>query len=124
MKEHILVVDDDLFLCHLLEKILTMNEFHVSVAHDGFEAVDQIKRNPPDLILMDFLMPNQNGYETLQWLKGDLLIEQVPVIMMGDNASEFVIQSFLDAGADGYIRKSNITSSKILLNKICAALSS
>ena len=70
-KPSILVVDDDPDCRNLLQQILEANDFQVQTAINGIDAIDKYKANPADLIIMDIVMPEKEGIETIMELKND-----------------------------------------------------
>jgi CheY-like chemotaxis protein len=80
--KQILVVDDDANLRHVLRHKLEQEGYSVILAANGFEALAQVQNHPPDLILLDLLMPAMDGYEVLMRLRGDLNMTDIPVIVI------------------------------------------
>jgi diguanylate cyclase (GGDEF)-like protein len=101
----VLVVDDDEDIARFIEMNLSFEGFEVLVAHDGFDARDQIARRKPDLVLLDVMMPRIDGVELCRRLRADPLTAGIPVIMLTAKglSSDKVVG--LTAGADDYIVK-------------------
>ncbi|MBP7687135.1 MAG: response regulator [Thermoflexales bacterium] len=78
----ILVVDDNVSLVRMLEGVLLRNDFEVIVAYDGEEALAKVKVQPPDLIVLDIVMPRLNGYEVCRRLHEDPATAVIPVILL------------------------------------------
>ena len=78
----ILVVDDNVSLVRMLEGVLLRNDFEVIVAYDGEEALAKVKAQPPDLIVLDIVMPRLNGYEVCRRLHEDSATAVIPVILL------------------------------------------
>jgi len=78
----ILVVDDNVSLVRMLEGVLLRNDFEVFVAYDGEEALAKVKAQPPDLIVLDIVMPRLNGYEVCRRLHEDAETAVIPVILL------------------------------------------
>lgn len=78
----ILVVDDNVSLVRMLEGVLLRNDFEVIVAYDGEEALAKVKVQPPDLIVLDIVMPRLNGYEVCRRLHEDPETAVIPVILL------------------------------------------
>lgn len=78
----ILVVDDNVSLVRMLEGVLLRNDFEVIVAYDGEEALAKVKAQPPDLIVLDIVMPRLNGYEVCRRLHEDPATAVIPVILL------------------------------------------
>jgi two-component system alkaline phosphatase synthesis response regulator PhoP len=81
-KKYILVVDDDPDLVESVSMKLESENFTVEKAYDGVEALDKIKEKQPDLVLLDVMMPNKNGYELCDELKGDEQYKDIVVVLL------------------------------------------
>ena len=77
----ILVVDDEQMNVELLENYLS-RDYDVSVAYDGDEALLIVDKDPPDIILLDIMMPKMNGYEVCNKLKNNPRTMGIPIIMV------------------------------------------
>lgn len=98
----ILIIDDDEELCELVNEFLTAEGFDVSAVHDGEAGLEQAKRDAPDMIVLDVMLPKKNGFDVLRELRKT---ESVPVIMLtakGDDTDRIV---GLEIGADDYLAK-------------------
>ena len=105
MAETILVVDDDLDILELLRMNLEPDGYEVRTASDGKQAVETATLDPPDLILLDVMMPHKDGFQVIEELKNIEETKTVPVILLtARGQTEDKIQG-LDAGADDYITK-------------------
>jgi PleD family two-component response regulator len=78
----ILIVDDTPVNLHLLSRMLVREGYHVRAALDGIQALESIYANPPDLILLDIMMPEMDGYETCIHLKQDEQTSDIPIIFI------------------------------------------
>ncbi len=103
MSEKILVVDDEQDIVKVLSKILELAGYEVISAYNGTEAVQHVKENNPDLVLLDYMMPDITGLEVLQQIKA--FSEEVYVIMVTGRGSEEVAASVMKAGASDYVIK-------------------
>jgi diguanylate cyclase len=101
----ILVVDDERDNRELLEIILTREGFLVETADSGEEALASVARQPPDLILLDVMMPGMNGYEVAAKIKGDLATKNVSVIMVTALSDRNARMRAETAGAEDYLTK-------------------
>jgi len=102
MKRKILVVDDTRNVQLLISDFLGSQDFEVLLASDGVEALDAYHAHSPDLILLDIMMPNMDGYQFITHLRKE---SDVPVIMITAKQQEADIIRGFDAGADDYITK-------------------
>lgn len=98
----ILVVDDDLNLCELVSLYLTREGFSVECVHDGEEAVTTALRSPPDLIVLDLMLPGKDGLEVCQEIRKH---HDTPLIMLTAKSDDVDRILGLEMGADDYIPK-------------------
>ena len=104
-KYRILIVDDHEDNIELLRARLEARGYTIDSAHDGQEALDQVARVIPDLILLDVMMPRMDGMEVVRRLKANKDLPFIPVLMQTAlDSTENKVEG-LDAGADGYITK-------------------
>ena len=82
MAETILVVDDDLDILELLKMNLEPEGYNVRTASDGDSAVQSARIDPPDLILLDVMMPHKNGFQVIEELKDIEETKSIPVILV------------------------------------------
>ena len=101
----ILVVEDQEEIASLLRFKLKNSGYDVALAENGKMALDMARANPPDLIIMDVMMPVMDGLVTLKNLKGDASLKSIPVIMLTAQSSEASVVNGLELGADDYITK-------------------
>jgi DNA-binding response OmpR family regulator len=113
----ILVVDDDERTQHMLGSMLRLEGYRVITASSGTEALEHFNHESPDLILLDIMMPEINGYDLCQRIRE---FSQVPIIMLTAKDSEQDTIDGLDVGADDYVTKPFL--SKELLARIRASL--
>lgn len=114
----ILVVDDDPLIIRMYEYKLKHDGYDVFLAFDGEKAIIEAKKERPDIILLDLMMPKMNGVETLKFLKKENDTKDIPVIVLtnlGDDPA--YIELTKEMGAVGYLVKAE-TSLKELVNKI------
>lgn len=99
---HILLVEDDLRLANLIAKFLGQNGFQVSMLHQGDAVVDFIKNTPPDLIILDVMLPNLDGFAVCRKIRSNYAH---PIIFLTAKDSDFDHVLGLEIGADDYIIK-------------------
>lgn len=104
-KPRILVADDDRRNRHLLEAVLVPEGYAVVCAEDGQETLDLVGEEPPDLILLDVMMPRLDGFETVQRLKRNPDTRTIPVVMVTALQSVEDRVRSIDAGADDFLSK-------------------
>ena len=105
LKSRILVVDDISKNLQVVGTILRNEGYHVMPATSGLQALERVSAQPPDLILLDLMMPEMDGLEVCSRLKADPLTRQIPVIFLtASNEMEHLMKGF-EAGAVDYITK-------------------
>ncbi len=105
MPARILVVDDLLPNIKLLEAKLKNEFYRVATAQSGAEALEKIKKEPPDVILLDVMMPEMDGFETCRRIKSDPISSDIPVIMVTALSDVEDRVHGLNAGADDFLTK-------------------
>lgn len=105
MAYKILVVDDEPHIVMMLEARLRKNGFEVLTAASGSEAMAQVKKDRPDLILLDVMMPAVSGLEVCRTLKENPATKAIPVILLTAKSTERDQTLGISAGADAYVTK-------------------
>ena len=113
-KSLILLAEDNKLLSSALKANLNSCGFSVITAFDGNETIDKMKKQKPDLLLLDILLPVKNGFEVLEEVKDDKEINSIPVIIMSNLGEEENMEKAKALGAKEYLVKSNFTMVEIL----------
>lgn len=98
----ILVVDDDPEMCQLLSTMLGIKDFHVETAYDGFDGMEKVQASEPDLVVLDVMMPDMDGWETCRRMKA---ISDVPVLFLTVRSDVSSVAQGFDVGGDDYVCK-------------------
>jgi two-component system, sensor histidine kinase and response regulator len=101
---YILAVDDTPDNLFLVQLALEQEGYKVKLAQDGYSALAEIRKSPPDLILLDVMMPGMSGYEVTQKIREDKSLPFIPIILI-TAFDELSMVKGLDVGADEFIRK-------------------
>ncbi len=104
-KPRILLIEDEPSLLKTVAKRLEMNGYAVSVARDGVEGLQRVRRDKPDLVVLDVMMPKLNGFEVCRMLKFDKTLKHIPVILFTALTQDNDERVGLACGADAYVRK-------------------
>ena len=114
MAKTILIIEDDRFLRELISRKLTQEKFNVSEAIDGEEGIKKIKKEKPDLILLDLILPGIDGFEVLSKAKKDPEISSIPVIILSNLGQKDDIEKGMKLGAVGYLIKAHFAPGEII----------
>ena len=101
----ILIVDDELDTLLQLKRALEMEDFKVIEAQDGIEALEKVRAETPDLILLDLMLPKIQGFEVCQRLKQDEATNFIPIIMLTAKSETYDKVEGIEIGADDYVTK-------------------
>jgi DNA-binding response OmpR family regulator len=105
MIKRILVADDEPTVCQLLELVLTTEGYEVLTAANGDELVRTAQEQKPDLLLVDVMMPQLDGYEAIRQLRNDTRTAHLPMIILTARANPSDLVTGFETGADDYITK-------------------
>ncbi|MBN8567809.1 MAG: response regulator [Flavobacteriales bacterium] len=101
----ILLVDDEPNIIMSLEYTFKKQNFEVFIARDGQEALDILKTEQPDVIILDIMMPNVDGYATIESIKKNEKLTHCKVIFLSAKNKESDIEKGMQLGADAYMTK-------------------
>lgn len=105
MSAHVMIVDDEATVRRLVQLNLERAGYRVSSAVDGFDALDRIQADRPDLVFLDITMPRLDGIELLRRLKANPDTQAIPVVMLTAKAQDQDHFEAERAGADRYLHK-------------------
>ena len=104
-KKRILLVDDELDLVETVRFSLELEGYDVLVSHNGEDALNQARKEKPDLILLDLMLPKLDGYKVCRLLKFDERYKHIPILMLTAKTQEKDKLLGKETGADEYITK-------------------
>ena len=110
----VLVVEDDDFLRGIITRRLTKEGFNVSEAIDGKQAVRKIKELKPDIVLLDLILPELDGFGVLSEIKHDPRSSSIPVIILSNLGQAEDVEKGLKLGAADFLIKANFTPAEIV----------
>jgi len=105
----ILLVEDDRFLRRACEVSLRQRGFVVTTAADGEEALRKVRAEPPDLILLDLLMPKMTGTEVLKALRAEEATREIRVLILSNSSREQDVEEIKTLGVSGYFVKADLS---------------
>ena len=105
MTHKVLIADDEPNIVISLEYLMKRAGYEVSIARDGQEAIDAIRRERPRLVLLDVMMPKKSGYDVCQELRADDALKDTLVLMLTAKGRDTDVDKGLGVGADAYMTK-------------------
>ncbi|MEM7335053.1 MAG: response regulator [Chloroflexota bacterium] len=106
-KKLVLIVDDEPMIRLLLNQLLQMDGYSVEEAKDGADAVGKAKTLKPDIIVMDYMMPQLDGISACKEINETPETSDVPIIMLSANSKPELVKQSQEAGAELFLDKSN-----------------
>ncbi len=110
----ILIIEDDKFLRDLMSQKLTKEGFSVKEALDGEEGLKMALEEPPDLVLLDLILPRIDGFGVLERIKKEQKLSHLPVLILSNLGQKEDVQRALSMGAQDFLIKSNFTLGEIV----------
>ncbi len=110
----ILLIEDDQFIRRICKNGLERSGFNVITAAEGKEGMKKAKEQNPDLILSDLVMPHRNGFETMEQIKKDKQLKDIPIIILSNLGQESDIQKIKELGAVDYLIKSDFKIKEVV----------
>lgn len=110
----VLIIDDDEILRDLLEKKLTRNGYEVQTAEDGEKGLKEIRKNRPDLVLLDIIMPNMGGFDVLKEMNKDEDLEDISVVIVSNSGQPVEIDKAKEMGVKDWVVKTEFDPEEVL----------
>ena len=113
-KTKILIIEDDTFIMDMYRTKFEMAGYKILMAEDGNKGIKMIKENKPDLVILDVIMPQIDGFEVLKTIKMDSNLKDIPVILLTNLGQKENIEDGLKLGADDYVIKAHFTPEEVV----------
>lgn len=113
-KKHILLAEDDEFIRRAYQVGLEKSGYEVSVTENGKTAMDFIRFNLPDLLLLDLMMPVKDGFSVLKEMNEEGFLEKIPVVVVSNLGQDSDIKSAIELGATDFLIKSNYSMKDVV----------
>lgn len=110
----ILLIEDDPFLIDIYTTKLKESGFGVEVASDGETAISKVKELKPDLVILDIVLPEIDGWEILRQIKSELKMEDLKVIILSNLGQKEEVEKGINLGAVKYLIKAHYTPSQVV----------
>ena len=112
--KHILLVEDDPFLIDIYTTKLKKEKFSVEVAVDGEECLSKLKETMPDLLILDIVLPNVDGWEVLRKIKANPKLKTIPVVVLSNLGQKEEVEKGKKLGAAKYLIKAYYKPSEVI----------
>jgi len=114
MAKKILIIEDEELLYNLLQRKLETEGYEVSIAKDGVEGLEMMKEMKPDLILLDIVMPNKNGFEVMEEIQADETLKDIPIIVISNSGQPVEIDKAKKLGARDWLIKTEFDPQEVI----------
>jgi DNA-binding response OmpR family regulator len=102
---NILVIEDDYIVARTIERSLRGDEYHITLASRGEKGVVMARQNPPDLVILDIIMPDMDGYQVCRAMRSDPVLAETPILFLTAKVKPQDKIAGFKAGADDYLCK-------------------
>lgn len=110
----VLLVEDDKMIIDMYTLKFTQEGYNVVQAENGKDGLDLAKKETPDIILLDIILPQMDGFTVLKELKADANLKDVPVVLLTNLGQDGDVKKGLELGANDYLIKANYTPSQVV----------
>lgn len=114
MAKKILIVEDEELLYNLLQRKLSQEGYEVSIAKDGVEGMKMVREIKPDLLLLDIVMPNKNGFEVMDDMQSDEELRNIPIIVISNSGQPVEIDKAKESGAKDWLIKTEFDPQEVI----------
>ena len=113
-KKKIVLIEDDTFISQMYSLKFRQTNYTFLVARDGSEGLELIKKEKPDLVLLDIILPEIDGFEILRQIKANPELQSIPVVLLTNLGQQENIQKGMAMGAKDYIIKAHYTPQEVV----------
>jgi len=114
MPKTILIIEDEEILLGLLQKKLKQEGYNVLVAREGREGLSEMKKQKPDLVLLDIVMPIMDGFEVIKAMKADEEIKDIPVIIISNSGQPVELNKAKELGVKDWLIKTEFDPQEVV----------
>jgi len=114
MAKKILLVEDEELLINLLQKKLTESGYLVSLSRNGEEGLKSMRQDPPDIVLLDIIMPKIGGFEVLEEMAKDDFLKKIPVVIISNSGQPVELDRAKKLGVKDWLIKTEFDPEEVL----------
>jgi DNA-binding response OmpR family regulator len=111
---NILLIEDDKLLRDLLSKKIEKAGYGIECASDGLEGMESMRKNIPDLVLLDIIMPRKSGFEVIQEMKKDDSLKDIPIVIVSNSGQPVEIDRAKEMGVKDWIVKTEFDLDEVI----------
>ena len=112
----IVLAEDEEIIAMAYKEGLGYVGYDIFIARDGLEALEAVKNEKPDILLLDIIMPNMNGYEVLKAIRKDPKLDKLPIIVLTNLSQSSDEAEARNLGATDYLIKSNVSLKELIVH--------
>ena len=110
----ILIIEDEEVLSNLLQKKLNQEGYQVDITGNGQKGLEKIRKDKPDLILLDIVMPKMGGFEVMEELNKDKELKDIPIIVISNSGQPVELDRIKELGARDWLIKTNFDPQEVI----------
>lgn len=114
MSKKVLIVEDEAIILDLLQKKLTKEGYETLIARDGDEGLAVMRKNKPDIVLLDIIMPKMGGFEVMAEMQKDEELKQIPIIVISNSGQPVEIDKAQSLGAKDWLVKAEFNPQEVI----------
>ena len=114
MAKKVLIIEDEEVMINLLERKLSQEGYKVETARDGEEGLGKMKKEKPDLILLDIIMPRKGGFEVMEEMQKDKELKDIPVIVISNSGQPVELDKAKELGAQDWLIKTEFDPQEVI----------
>ena len=114
MAKKILIVEDEEIMINLLQRKLDREGFNISIARDGEEGLKAMREKPPDIVLLDIIMPKMGGFEVMEEMQKDKELKKIPVIVISNSGQPVELDRAQRLGAKDWLIKTEFDPQEVI----------
>jgi DNA-binding response OmpR family regulator len=110
----ILIIEDDPYVQRMYQRMFSFHKYRAEMASSGEEGLRSIKKEKPDLVLLDIILPKMNGLEVLKKIKKDSQTKNLPVLMLTNVGETETVEEATKLGAESYMVKADFSPAEVM----------
>ncbi len=111
----ILIIEDEEIISNLLAKKLSQVGYEVRIAFNGKEGLEMLYKEKPDLVLIDIVMPQKDGFETIAEMKSDQTLKDIPIIIVSNSGQPVELDKAREMGVQDWLIKTDFDPQEVLV---------